>query len=79
MEEGDRPALYPGCFTTWIHWVGVLSGPVAGLDRAWKKEITFFAGIESLLPGCPVVNHKFSQQCLGCCPCHGSTASAAVF
>jgi len=78
MVEGDRLCI-PGALPPGIHWVGVVSGPIAGLDRAWKREITFFAGIEFLLPGCPVVNNKFSQQCLGCSTYHGSTVSVAVF
>jgi hypothetical protein len=78
MEEGDWLCI-PGALPLGIHWVGVLSGSIAGLDRAWKREITCFPRIESLLPGCPVVNQKFSQQCLGCSPCHGGTVSATVF
>ena len=76
MEEGDRLCI-PAAVPLGIHWAGVLSGPIAGVRG--REKITFFAGIESLLPGCPVVNHIFSQQCLGCSPYHGSIVSAAVF
>ena len=71
MEESDRVCT-PGTLPLGVHWLGVLSGPIADMDPAWKREITFFAGMESLLPGCPVVNHEFLQQCLGRSPCRDS-------